>query len=135
MSARLILSIVSNVLEEVALVVIVLWGLPQIGIHIPLAGLIAMIVAWGVISVVIYRVGSRALMRKPVTGLPAMIGSRGEVVRPLAPKGIVKIKNELWEAKAAGRKINTGEEVTVVGQEGLRLVVRKSSPADLQDTK
>jgi len=135
MSARLILAIVSTLLEEAALVVIVLWGLPQIGIHIPLAGLIAMMVAWGVFSVFTYRIGSRALRRKPVTGLPAMIGSRGKVVSPLAPKGVIRIKNELWEAKSVGRKINAGEEVMVVGQEGLRLVVRKSSPGDLQETE
>ena len=135
MSARLIWAIFSTLLEEAALVAVVLWGLPQIDIHIPLAGLIAMMVAWGAISVITYRIGSRALRRKPVTGLPAMIGSRGDVVSPLAPKGVVRIKNELWEAKSAGRKINAGEGVTVVGQEGLRLVVRKSSPDDLQETE
>ena len=135
MSARLVWAIVSTLLEEAALVAVVFWGLPQLGIYIPLAGLIAMMVAWGVISIVIYRMGSRALSRKPVTGLPAMIGSRGKVVKPLAPKGVVRIKNELWEAKSAGRKINAGEKVTVVGQEGLRLIVRKGSPDDLQETE
>ena len=133
--ARLILAIISTMLEEAALVVIVLWGLPQLGIHIPLAGLIALMVAWGAFSVFTYRIGSRALGRKPVTGLPAMIGSRGKVVSPLAPKGVVKIKSELWEAKSAGRRINAGEEVTVVEQDGLRLVVRKSSPGDLEGTE
>jgi len=135
MSARLVWAIVSTLLEEAALVAVVFWGLPQLGIYIPLAGLIAMMVAWGVISVVVYRMGSRALRRKPVTGLPAMIGSRGKVVSPLAPKGVVRIKNELWEAKSAGRKINAGEKVTVVEQEGLRLIVRKGSPDDLQETE
>jgi len=135
MSARLVLSIVSTLLEEAALVVVVLWGLPQLGIHIPIPGLIAMMVAWGAISVITYRMGSRALRRKPVTGLPAMIGSRGKVVSPLAPKGVVKIKNELWEATSAGRKIKAGEEVTVMGQDGLRLVVRKGSPSDLEETE
>jgi len=135
MLARLILAIISTLLEEAALVVIVLWGLPQLDIHIPLAGLIAMMVAWGAISVITYRMGSRALRRKPVTGLPAMIGSRGKVVSPLAPKGVVRIKSELWEATSAGRKINAGEEVTVEGQEGLKLVVRKSSPGDVEGTE
>jgi membrane-bound serine protease (ClpP class) len=132
MSARIILAIVSNLLEEAALVVIVLWGLPRLGIHIPVAGLIAMMVAWGVISVILYRMGSRALRKKPITGLPAMIGSRGKVVSPLAPRGVIRIKNELWEAESEGRKIKAGETVTVVGQDGLRLVVRKSSPDELK---
>jgi len=135
MLARLILAIISTMLEEAALVVIVLWGLPQLGIYIPLAGLIALMVAWGAFSVFTYRIGSRALRRKPVTGLPAMIGSRGKVVSSLAPKGVVKIKSELWEAKSAGRRINAGEEVTVVEQDGLKLVVRKSSQGDLEGTE
>ena len=135
MSGRLILAILSTLLEEAALVVIVLWGLPQLDIHIPLPGLIAVMVAWGVVSVITYRMGSRALRRKPVTGLPAMIGSRGKVVSPLAPRGVIRIKNELWEATSAGRKINAGAEVTVVGQDGLRLVVRKSSADDSEETE
>jgi membrane-bound serine protease (ClpP class) len=79
--------------------------------------------------------GSRALRRKPVTGLPAMIGSRGKVVSPLAPKGVIRIKGELWEAKSAGRRISTGEVVTVVGQDGLRLIVRKSNAGDSDGTE
>jgi len=134
-SARLILAIVSTSLEEAALVAVVFWALPQIGIYIPLAGLIAVMVAWGALSVFTYRKGSQALKRKPVVGLPAMIGGRGKVISPLAPNGVVKIKNELWEAKSDGRKINTGEEVTVLGQDGLRLIVRKSSADDLDDAE
>ena len=135
MLARLIWAIFSTLLEEAALVAVVLWGLPQLDIHIPLPGLIVMMVAWGAISVIIYRMGSHALKRKPVTGLPTMVGSRGKVVSPLAPKGVVRIKNELWEATSAGRKIKAGEEVTVMGQDGLRLVVRKGSPSDLEETE
>lgn len=125
MTARLIVAIFSTLLEEAALAVIVLWGLPQIDIYIPLPGLIIMMVAWVVLSVVIYRVGSRALRRKPLTGLSNMVDSRGKVVSPLAPDGVIKIKSELWDAKSAGRKIKTGEVVTVVEQDGLKLTVRK----------
>jgi len=125
MTARLILAIFSTLLEEAALVVVVLWGLPQLGIHIPLAGLIALMVAWGAFSIFTYRMGSRALRRKPLIGLPGMVGSKGEVVSPLAPKGVVRIKGELWESTSAGGRIDIGEEVTVVGQDGLKLVVRK----------
>ena len=125
MTARLILAIFSTLLEEAALVVVVLWGLPQLGIHIPLAGLIALMVAWGAFSILTYRMGSRALRRKPLIGLPDMVGSKGEVVSPLDPKGMVRIKGELWEAASDGGRIDIGEEVTVVGQDGLKLVVCK----------
>jgi len=127
MSGRLVLAVVSTLLEEAALVVIVLWGLPQLGIDIPLAGLIAVMVAWGGVSIFIYRMGSRALRRKPVVGLPNMVDSKGKVVSPLVPTGAVRIKGEIWEATSAGERINTGEEVIVVGQDGLKLTVRKSS--------
>ncbi len=123
MTARLILAIFSTLLEEAALVVVVLWGLPHLGIHIPLAGLIALMVAWGAFSILTYRMGSRALRRKPLIGLPGMVGSKGEVVSPLDPKGMVRITGELWEAASGGGRMNVGEEVSVVGQDGLEVVV------------
>jgi len=119
------MAIVGTLLEEAALIAIVLLVLPQLGINLPLPGLIALIIALGAYSVITYRKGSRALRKKPVAGLETMIGSNGEVVKTLAPEGLVKIKGELWAAKSAGRKIDTSEEITVVGQEGLKLIVQK----------
>jgi membrane-bound serine protease (ClpP class) len=131
MSARLIWAIISTLLEEAAIVAIVLWGLPYLGIHhFPLAGLIALMVAWGAYSVITYRRGSRALRKRPLAGLPDMVGSQGEVVSPLAPEGLVRIKGELWQTESASGRMDTGEEVTVVGQDGLKLMVRKRSTSD-----
>ncbi|GAI66528.1 unnamed protein product, partial [marine sediment metagenome] len=101
MSGRLIIAIVSTVLEEAALAVGVLWGLPKLGIHIPLWVLIIVMLAWGAYTIITYRMGTRALRRKPVHGLTAMLGSEGKVVSPLAPEGMVRIKGELWRAKSA----------------------------------
>jgi len=125
MTARLVIAIVSTLMEEAALVVIVLLGLPKIGVHIPLAGLIALMVVWGAYSVIIYRIGSRALRRKPIVGLPHMVGSKGKVVSPLVPEGLVRIRGELWVATSEDKNIDAGEQVTVVGQDGLKLIVRK----------
>jgi len=124
MSARLIYAIVSILLEEAAIVVIALVGLPQLGIEIPLGVLIAVMLVFATLSVLLYRAGSRALRRKPVA-LSAMTGSKGKVVNALAPIGLIKIKDELWEAESAGDKIGIGKEVIVVGQDGLKLLVRK----------
>ncbi len=135
MNIRLILAIISTLLEEAALAIIVLWGLPQIDIYIPMGGLVALMVAWGAFSVFLYRIGSRALRRKPLIGLLPMVGSRGKVVSPLALEGLVKIKGELWQATSAGERIDTGEEVTVVEQDALKLIVRKSGPADLKEAE
>jgi len=108
------------------MVAVVLLGLPKLGIHIPLAGLIALMVAWGAYAIITYRIGSRALRRKPEIVLP-LISSKGKVVSPLAPEGFIRIKGELWQATSVGGNIDNGEEVTVVGQDGLKLVVRKSN--------
>ncbi len=124
MTGRLIFTIVSTILEEAALVVIVLWGLPRIGVDMPLPGLIALMMAWGAYSTITYKMGSRALRSKQVVGLPEMVGSKGEVVTPLAPQGLVRIKGELWVAKSASGEMKPGEEVIVVGQERLKLVVK-----------
>jgi len=134
-TVRLIIAIVSTVLEEAALAVGVLWGLPRLGIHIPLWVLIIVMVAWGAYTVITYRMGSRALRRKPVGGLTAMVGSKGEVATPLAPEGFIRIKGELWRATSVDKSIEVGDEVTVVGQNGLKLAVRKNSPNDLEGTK
>jgi len=127
---RLILAILSTLIEEIAIAVIVLWGLPSLGVQIPLGGLIAIMAGLATYAVFSYRL---ALMRKPVVGLPDMVGSRGEVVKPLAPDGVIRISSELWEAKSADRKIATGKEVIVIDQDGLKLTVRKSSPADSKE--
>ena len=135
MRGRLIIAIVSTTLEEAALAVGVLWGLPKLGIHIPLWVLIIVMVAWATYTVTTYRMGSRALRKKPVDGLTAMVGSEGEVVSPLVPEGMVRIKGELWQAKSASGRVDAGEEVTVVGQDRLSLIVCKRSSGDLEGAK
>lgn len=122
----LIYKIITSSLEEAALVAAVLWGLPLVDINLPVWVLVpATIVlqAWNVFS---YRKSIQALKSKPVTGLASMVGSQGEAVNHLAPDGMVKIMGELWAATAADGRIVTGRKVTVVGQNGLRLVVRES---------
>ena len=130
MSVRLIMATVSTLLEETAIAIVVLFGLPRVGIYLPLPVLIALMVVWLAVSAIIYRVGSQALRRKVLAGLPDMVGSKGKVVSPLAPEGLVKIKGELWVAKSAGRVVESGEEITVVGQDSLKLLVCETNAAD-----
>jgi len=128
MTTRLIIAIFTTLIEEAALAAIVLWGLPLLGIDLHIGVLIALMAALAAYAITTYRLGSRALKRKPVVGLPGMVGARGKAVSDLAPEGIVMIRGELWESKAEGRRINAGVKVTVVGQEGLKLVVRREEP-------
>jgi membrane-bound serine protease (ClpP class) len=130
MTTRLIIAIFTTLLEEAAIAVIALWLLPKIDVHLPLFVLIIIMLAWAAYAITTYRLGSRALKKKPVVGLPDMVGTRGKTVSDLAPEGTVMIKGELWESKAEGRRINAGVKVTVVGQEGLKLVVRRQKPPE-----
>lgn len=127
MSGRLILAVISTILEEAALVVIVLVGLPELGIKLHLAVLIVLMVVWAAIAVLNYQAGSRALKRQPVVGLGTMIGSRGRVVKPLQPEGLIKVGGELWQAKSMDIDIDSGNEVIVVGQDRKILIVRPNS--------
>ena len=132
MNARLIWAIISTVLEEVGIAVAVLLGLPQLGVIIPLPGLIAIMITWGAVAVIMYDIGSRTIRKKTIIGLPDMIGSKGRVVRAIDPVGQVKIKNEFWDAKSTGERIKVNEEITVLGQDGLTLIVGKASMEDLE---
>jgi membrane-bound serine protease (ClpP class) len=125
MTVRLIITIVTTILEEAAIAAIFLWLLPRFDIRLPLFVLIIIMLAWLGLAIFTYHMGSRALKKKPEVGLSDMVGSRGEVVKSLDPEGMVRIRGELWKAKSAGRKIEVGVEITVVGREGLKLIVRR----------
>jgi membrane-bound ClpP family serine protease len=125
-TARLILAIVSTSLEEVAIVVIWRWLLPEFGINLSLSVLIGIMVVWAVFAVALFVFTTRVLKRQTVVGLPTMIGSKGKVASSLAPDGLVRIRGELWGATSAEGNVDKGEEVEVVGEDGLKLVVRKA---------
>jgi len=134
MASRLILAIVSTVLEEIALVVIWRWGLPQLDIHLPLYVLAIIMGAWAVYAVTTFLIVTHILRKQAVVGLPTMIRAKGKVVNPLTPEGLINIRGELWGAKSPEEDIYNGEIVTVIGQDGLKLVVRKDN-ADKPESK
>jgi len=124
--SRLVFAIFATLGEEIALALFVLLGLPRLGVTVPLGGLIAMMTGLATYGVFSYRLGSRALRKKPLAGFTDMVGSKGTVIEPLVPRGTIKIGGELWEAESTDCEIAAGEEITVIGRQGLRLMVRKS---------
>lgn len=124
MRARRNFAIITTLLEGGALLIIMVWGLPQVRVRIPLWGTIGLMSMWLAYSVITYRAGTRALQRRPMEGLSSMIGVKGKVVKPLKPEGLVRICGELWHASAENDEISPGEEVIVTAQDGLKLVVR-----------
>jgi membrane-bound ClpP family serine protease len=127
MISRLIVAIVTTLLYELALIAVVLWGLPRLGIYIPIPGLVVLVLALGAVVIATYRKGSQALRKKAVVGLTSMIGSKAKAVSKIDLEGMVKVKGELWKAQSTGERIDVGEEVTVVGQKRLKLIVHRDS--------
>jgi membrane-bound serine protease (ClpP class) len=74
----------------------------------------------------------RAHLRKVQTGEEGMLGERGRALSALSPAGAVLVEGERWRARAVGGEIAEGEEIEVVGQDGLMLMVRRrqSSPPE-----
>jgi membrane-bound serine protease (ClpP class) len=67
----------------------------------------------------------RARRRPALMGPDTIIGEKGVARSPLNPRGFVMIKGEYWQAETEEGEVQPGEEVIVVGREGLRLKVRK----------
>jgi len=123
------MAIIGTLLQEVAIVVIWLWGLPQIGVFLPVWALILVMIVWGIYATVAFMVVTKALKRKELVGLPAMIGGEGKTVGRLSPEGLVMVEGELWAAKSVDGNIEGGGKILVVGQEGLKLYVRRTGHA------
>jgi len=115
-----VLTITTTLLEEAALVAVVLWLLPRVAINIPLWGLIIMMIALGVYNSINYRLNKKVLVKKPMISLD--IGSRGRTTTPISPKGYVRVNGELWQASSSST-IDAGEEITIVGIEGMTLLI------------
>ena len=60
--------------------------------------------------------------RRAAVGAETLVGRTAVVVRPLAPRGQVRLDGELWEARAA-EDVQPGAEVVVKALEGLVLEV------------
>lgn len=127
MSTRAIWAMISTTLEELAIYLVITEFLPNYGWEAPLWLTIIIMAVWFVVSITIYRAGSRALKKKPLGGLSSMVGSKGIVIRALNPNGLVRIKSELWAATSRSGEIAEGSEVEVLSQEKMQLFVKKSA--------
>ena len=122
---RLIGAIILSLADEVIILAVVIIVLSQLGIDFPLWAMILVSLPFLAITFIIYR----SLRKNPQLGFENMVGLAGVTVETVGSKGTIRIKGELWSAKAKGEKIGTGEEVLVVEQIGLKLTVIKNSGA------
>lgn len=81
----------------------------------------------GAFALVVVRAALRSRHEPVVTGVEALIGRRGVAVTDLAPLGTVRVDLEPWQAEAtAGKPIYAGEDVVVVGVEGVTVKVQRA---------
>jgi membrane-bound ClpP family serine protease len=124
-NSRFIIAVITNLLDEALIVAVILWGLPQLGVNIPLWGTILICIGFIVYAMIFYIMGSKALIRRPTPGFTDQIELKGKAVDRLSPEGTVKIAGELWTARAENGPIQAGSPVIVVGQKGFKLIVRR----------
>jgi membrane-bound ClpP family serine protease len=120
MNTRLIFTIVS-LIDEAIILFLVYFVLSLFDIEMPLWLIITLVLALSALTFVMYR----ALTKKPLLGFESMIGKSGITVGPIERKGTIRIGNELWQSATDQEVIETGVEVIVTGQTGLKLNIQK----------
>lgn len=122
---RLFLAIITTTLEEVLIYAVWRWVLPVYDIRLPVSALVGIMVAWGIFSVSLFTLTTLILKKQAPVSLPSMVGTRGRVATKLSPEGMVRINGELWVARSSRDDITVGDEIEVVGEDGLKLLVDK----------
>lgn len=97
--------------------------MPRLTVSWPLIALMTVSIA----SFFLFAVSAGLLAQraKAASGIESMVGATGTAVSDLDPWGTVQVKSELWSAVAEEGSIKKGEQVRVVGAEGVRLKVTK----------
>ena len=126
--------IISGIAEETVLAALVLWGLPRMGINVPVWLLVLAMIVLAGYGVFTYRKSRQALLAPPVAGLASLVGEKGKALSALAPSGTVRVSGETWAAESAGGSIEPGGRVVVVSQDRLRLTVRSAGQSDSLET-
>ncbi len=65
----------------------------------------------------------RSRRRSVITGSEALIGAEGEAVSWQGDEGRVRLKGEIWRARAR-EPVQSGPPVKIVGRDGLVLIVK-----------
>jgi membrane protein implicated in regulation of membrane protease activity len=118
-----IFNVATGLLKGAVLAAIILWLLPLWGISIPIWGLILIVIAFLCYEILTFRLGRRALERKPTIWSNAIVGCCGKATTPLTPYGYVQVQGELWRALSSDTDINEGDDIIVVELDRLTLRV------------
>ncbi len=112
---------VVSLLQQAALLVVLLLILPEVGVAVPAWGIVVAALALAGLQVTLTWLNVKSIVLRPT--LSPDVGVRGRVVKALAPRGYVRVGNELWPAVSESGAVAVGVDVMVTRMEGLRLVV------------
>lgn len=124
-TARDWLIVMVLLLDELAVVVLVLLALWYFDVNMPASLAVVLALVLGGVVFLTHRVIIPSFHRKEVTGRSAMVGLEGSVIEPLRPDGMVRVTGECWKATAPDGYIPEGETIEVIGSAGLTLTVRR----------
>jgi len=99
---------------------------PGFGIALPV--ILAVAVSSALLIVAIIGMAVKARHRPIVSGAEELLGAHGRVVEAFEGEGLVRVHGEVWSARADLR-LERNEPVTVIGRDGLTLLVSPDKPA------
>ncbi len=120
-----ILAAVSIVCLVVGLLTLVAGPIPEMRVRFATA--LGVGTGFGLITAYLVRIAIRARRNKVLTGPAAMVGALAVSQEPLAPRGQVLVRGELWFAESAA-PVPAGAAVKVTGVRGLCLFVEPLPP-------
>jgi membrane-bound serine protease (ClpP class) len=93
---------------------------PELGIRPAIA--LGLSVGFGIITVFLVRIATRARKMKSRLGAAALVGSSASAMEPLTPEGHVLVEGEIWNARAS-EPVAKDAPLRVTGHEQLLLLV------------
>ncbi|HEV2289255.1 MAG TPA: nodulation protein NfeD [Candidatus Acidoferrales bacterium] len=100
--------------------------LPRLpGFRISIWAIAVVALLWVLILGLVVRLVLKARRAPAITGVQRVVGSIGTAKTELAPRGVVLVNGEDWDARADAPPIARGEKIEVVEIRGLTLLVRK----------
>jgi len=108
---------------------------PYLNISVSLSLIIAFVTFTTFFFLFAVSMGIKALKSKVTSGTEGMVGRKGIAKTNLSPDGMILVEGEDWSAQAEEGEIKIGEEVEVIGVEGLKLKVKKRQKVGSEEGK
>jgi membrane-bound ClpP family serine protease len=122
------LKVAATLWDDILLAFLVLLVLYILGVRFSWYVILAVVLFFIAFVLFMHRLLVPLFRKKIITGREELVGLEGEVVQPLCPKGLVRLKGEYWKAKSPGEILDKGVIIEVIGLDGLTLIVRRISP-------